>query len=92
VDDLVSVILAAGRAAHPGRVYVVADDEPTTQRAHADAVAARLGLPPPPSVPIESLSEDARELVLSNRRVQNSRMKAELGVVLRYPTWTDTPR
>lgn len=88
VDDLVSVILAAGRAARLVRAhYVVGDDEPTTARIHADAVAAHLELPPPPSVPRESLPPDTVELQSGNRRIDNARMKAELGVTLRFPSF-----
>jgi nucleoside-diphosphate-sugar epimerase len=90
VDDLVSVILAAGTVRPlPRRIYVVADDAPSTSREHADGVAAMLGLPPPPSVPLASLSPLGRELAGSNRRVRNDRMKRELGVVLRYPSWRE---
>jgi nucleoside-diphosphate-sugar epimerase len=90
VEDLVSVILAAGRAADLVRsFYVVGDDEPTTARAHADAVAAHMHLPSPPSVPASSLPEAVVELSSGNRRIRNARMKAELGVTLRYPSFRD---
>ena len=82
VDDLVTVILAAARVASPARrVYCVSDGHPTIARAHAEAIASRLGLGPPPSVPLESIPEDVRDLVASNRRVSNARL-AELGVTL----------
>jgi nucleoside-diphosphate-sugar epimerase len=92
VDDLVAAIRAAGQVPTlPRRVYVVADDDPCRARDHADALAARLGLPPPPSVPLEQLSPLGRELATSNRRVSNARLKAELGVALLYPSWRDAP-
>lgn len=85
-DDLVSVIVAAGSIATPPRdTYCVADDEPTTARAYADAIAAQLGLPPPPSVPVSSVTPDVAELVLTNRRVRNLRMKRDLGITLAFP-------
>jgi nucleoside-diphosphate-sugar epimerase len=90
VDDLVTVIIAAGSiATPPRRTYVVADDEPITSRAYADAVAARLGLPSAPSIPVETIRPETADLVLTNRRIRNARMKAELGVTLAYPTWRD---
>jgi nucleoside-diphosphate-sugar epimerase len=94
VDDLVSVILAAAAAgAPPARnVYLVADDEPATARAHADGVAAMMGLPPPPSVSIAEIAAHELDLRMSNRRVRNDRMKRELGVTLRYPTWREGVR
>lgn len=90
VHDLGSAILAAGTVDPlPRSIYVVGDDEPTTSRAHADGAAARLGLPPPPSVPMSEVSADLRAMMGANRRVDNTRMKQELGVELRYPTWRD---
>jgi nucleoside-diphosphate-sugar epimerase len=90
VDDLVQVVLAAGKVRPlPRSVYVVADDEPTTVRAHADGVAALLGLPPPESVPPSSASAVTVEMQTGGRRVRNERMKRELGVSLRYPSWRE---
>ncbi|HKA87706.1 MAG TPA: NAD-dependent epimerase/dehydratase family protein [Haliangiales bacterium] len=89
VDDLVAVIRAAGEAPEPGPVYVVGDDEPCTAREHADGVAAMLGLPPPPSIPLADAPPVAAEMFLSNRRIRNARMKAELGVRLRHPGWRE---
>ncbi len=89
VDDLVAAIRAAGEAAEPGPTYVVGDDEPCTSREHADGVAAMLGLPPPPSIPLADAPPLAAEMFLSNRRIRNARMKAELGVRLRYPGWRE---
>lgn len=89
VADLAAVVVAAGTVEPlPRPAYVVADDEPTTARAHADGVAALLGLPPPPSMPDDPEGPDA-DLRLSNRRVDNRRMKTELGVTLAYPTWRE---
>jgi nucleoside-diphosphate-sugar epimerase len=87
VDDLVGVIVAAATHPAPSPLYVVADDTPTTARAHADAVAAALGLPPPPSIPPEEASAAAVAMLTADRRVSNARMKADLGVVLRHPSW-----
>ncbi len=88
VADLCAAIRAAAAAAPlPRSIYCVADDEPTTARVYADAVAAALGLPPPPSVPAESLAPIDAHLRLSNRRVSNARLKTELGLTLAYPTW-----
>jgi nucleoside-diphosphate-sugar epimerase len=89
VTDLVAVIRAAGEAARPSPTYVVGDDEPCTSRAHADGVADMLGLPRPPSVPLSEVPPLAAEMFLSNRRIRNARMKAELGVRLRFPSWRE---
>ena len=90
VEDLVSVIVAAGRIASlPRRVYVVGDDAPCRAREHADGVAALLGLPPPASVPMSELSPLAAELGGANRRIRNTRLHDELGMTLAYPTWRE---
>lgn len=90
VDDLASVVVAAGRATPLRRdAYVVADDHPATSREVADGVAALMGLPPPPSVPLEALPPMARELASGNRRVRNTRLHDELGVTLRYPSFRE---
>jgi nucleoside-diphosphate-sugar epimerase len=85
VEDLVSVIVAAATHPAPPRdVYVVADDAPTTVRAHADRVAAALGLPSPPSIPASEAPPLLVEMQTADRRVRNARVKTELGVVLRH--------
>lgn len=89
VGDLVSVIVAAGRARHVSPAYVVGDDVPSTSREVADGVADLLGVPRPPSVPESEASADVAEMLLSNRRIRNARMKAELGLTLRYPSWRE---
>ena len=79
VDHLVNVIIAAANVDPlPRRTYVVSDGVPTTAREYADAVAASLGLPPPPSVPVESVSTEAREMALGNRRLRTTRLTSEV--------------
>ena len=90
VDDLVSVIIAAARVRPVVRpIYVVADDEPTTVRDHADGVAAALGLPPPPSIPWAQAPAPIVEMQTAGRRIANARMKGELGVTLGFPSWRE---
>lgn len=87
VDDVVQIILAAeARAAH-GSKYLVADDEPTTQGAYAAWLCERLGLPMPPAR--ARLDPDLPKAMHRNRRLRNTRMKADLGVVLRYPSFRE---
>ena len=49
VDDLVEAIVRAGESSATG-AFNVADDDPAPIGEVADAVAAHLGLPPPPRV------------------------------------------
>lgn len=93
VDDLAAAIVAAGTADPlSSRIYNVADDAPTTSRAHADGVAALLGLPPPPSLPPEQASAAARAMLGADRKIDNGRLVRELGVRLRHPSWQEGAR
>ena len=86
VDDLVEAIVRAGTSEVSGPVNV-ADDDPAPIGEVADAIAAKLGLPPPPRVAVESVNPEVAGMLTADRRIANRRMKDELGVVLRYPSW-----
>ena len=87
VDDLVACVLAAGDAAAPGQIYNVADDEPCTSWQLATAAAVHLGLPPPPWVPIDGVDAEVAGMLTADRRIDNRRLKRDLGVWLRHPSW-----
>ncbi|MBR2813391.1 MAG: SDR family oxidoreductase [Reyranella sp.] len=74
-------------------LWNVADDLPA---ANSDVVAHAfelLGRPVPPAIPWEqiasTLSPMARSFYRESRRVRNDRLKRDLGVVLRYPTYRE---
>lgn len=90
VDDLVEAIVRAGTGDVRGPVNV-ADDDPAPIGEVADAIAARLGLPPPPRIPASAVDPEVAGMLLADRRIANRRMTRELGVVLRYPSWRDAP-
>lgn len=83
VDDIVTAVIA-GFDAPPG-AYNIADDLPASQNAVVEVAAAMLGLPPPPFVPLASLSPMSRAFYAENRRVANARAKRVLGWQPRYP-------
>lgn len=87
VDDVARVVFAAEARAPSGARYLVADDEPTTQRQYTEWLCARLGLPLPPSR--QMFEPGAPRVAHRNRRIRNARMKQELGIELRYPTFRD---
>lgn len=91
VEDLAQVVLASMRTPNPGRVYNVCDDEPAHPADVVAYAAQLLQMPSPPLVPFADahLSDMARSFYDENKRVRNDRMKAELGVVLRYPTYRE---
>jgi nucleoside-diphosphate-sugar epimerase len=93
VEDIAGTILMAITQPHAGSIYNVADDLPATT---ADVVAYAcelLGQPVPPLLPWAeaqaTMSPMARSFYAENRRVRNDRIKDELGVVLRYPTYRE---
>ncbi len=86
VEDLVTAIIAAGTRAVTGAVNI-ADDDPAPIGDVADAVAAQLGVPSPPRVASSAVSSEVAGMLTANRRISNARMKHELGVTLRYPSW-----
>lgn len=87
VTDLVAAIIAAGdRPAVTGFVNV-ADDDPSPIGIVADAIAAHLGVRASPRVPVEAVTPEAAGMLTADRRIANRRMKDELGVELRFPSW-----
>lgn len=91
IDDLVAVLLASMERPHAGRIYNVADDEPEAADAVLRYAAALMGVEPPPAEPFEQaeLSPFARHFYAECKRVSNARIKRELGVDLRYPTYRE---
>lgn len=86
VEDLVAAILAAAEREVDGAINC-GDDEPAPYGEVLDAVAAQLGLPPPPRVDPATVTPMARAMLLANRKIANRRLREELGVTLRYPSW-----
>lgn len=86
VDDLVEAIVLAGRSSVTGAINI-ADDDPAPIGEVADALAVGLGVPAPPRVPPASVPAEVAGMLTADRRIANRRMKEELGVKLRYPTW-----
>ncbi len=89
VVDLVAAILAAAASPITGAINAC-DDDPAPIGEVADAVAARLGLPPPPRVAIDAVSAEVAGMLTADRRLVNRRLRDELGVALRFPSWRDT--
>ncbi|HZP19347.1 MAG TPA: SDR family oxidoreductase [Bauldia sp.] len=90
VEDIASAV-AAWFARPSTGIFNLADDEPADPAEVVAYAASLLGVAPPPLVPIEDadLSPMARSFYDGNRRVMNRRIKEELGVALRYPTYRD---
>ncbi len=91
VDDIAAVLKASMDRPDPGRLYNVADDTPAEAAAVTAYASELLGVAPPPLVPFADAAKDMSPLARSfwhdNRRVDNSRLKDELGVTLAYPDY-----
>ena len=87
VDDVVRVVAAAEAKAATKSLYLVADDEPTTQRDYATWLCERLGVPLPGS---RSMFEPgAPRVAHRNRKIRNAKLKRELELALKYPTFRE---
>ncbi len=89
-DDLARACIHALWRGQPQRIYNACDDSQMLMGDYFDFAAKLYSLPPPPRVP-RSTAHGALPLQLlsfmsESRRLDNTRMKAELGLRLRYPT------
>lgn len=91
VADIAQVLEASMARPNPGAAYNVCDDDPAPPADVITFACALLGVAPPPEVPIEKakLSPMAVSFYDDNKRVDNARIKRELGVVLRFPSYRD---
>lgn len=89
-DDLVQVCLAAMAHGGDGEIYNVSDGHPGNMTDYFNRVADLAGLPRPPIVPLDqaegALSAGLRSYLAESRRLDNRKLREELGVVLKYPT------
>lgn len=89
VDDLVRAAMAAARRGRPGAVYNVSDGCPTTMTDYFNRVADAAGLPRPPQISLDAgdarFSAGMRSYLAESKRLDNRRMREELGVEPEYP-------
>jgi nucleoside-diphosphate-sugar epimerase len=92
VGDIAQAIDAAF-ARRASRIFNVADDEPTPPADPIVFAAQLMGVEPPPEIPFEQAAPSMSPMALSFwqecRRVKNDKLKRELGVSLRYPTYRE---
>ena len=89
-DDLARACLAALWRGTAQRVYNVNDDTCLKMGDYFDLAADLYGLPRPPRVPRNTAAQQLPLMLLSfmseSRRMDNTRLKRELRLSLRYPT------
>lgn len=91
VEDIAAVLHASILNPAPGEAYNVCDDEPTAPQVVLRYAARLLNLPDPPEVPFEvaEMNPMARSFYSESKKVRNDKIKAALGVRLRYPTYRE---
>lgn len=89
VADIAETLLASIRRPNPCTIYNVCDDDPAPAEDVLSHAAHLLGLPEPPAIPYDEaeMTPLARSFYAESKRVRNDRIKAELGVTLRYPDY-----
>ena len=89
-DDLAAILTVAVGLTHAEGVYNASDDSEMKMGEYFDLVADRMSQPRPPRVSraeaATRISPGLLSFMSESRRLVNRRMKAELGIRLRYPT------
>jgi nucleoside-diphosphate-sugar epimerase len=92
VHDIAQAIDAAFARCAAG-VFNVVDDEPASPSDQIAFAADLVGIEPPPEIPYEAAGKSVSAMALSFYdgciRARNDKLKAVLGVELRYPTYRD---
>jgi nucleoside-diphosphate-sugar epimerase len=92
VYDIAQAIDAAFARGAEG-VFNIVDDEPASPSDQIAFAARLIGIPPPPEIPYEDAGNLVSPMALSFYegciRARNNKLKAVLGVKLRYPTYRD---
>ncbi|WP_419419935.1 SDR family oxidoreductase [Legionella sp. D16C41] len=91
VFDIVTVLLASMQCPKPYSIYNVADDEPAAAHIVDRYACDLLKKPHLPLINYEKaiLSPMEKHFYLNNRRVDNSKIKQELKIKLKYPTYRE---
>jgi nucleoside-diphosphate-sugar epimerase len=93
LDDIVQTLLASIEQPNPGAAYNLADDEPAPPDAVIAYACELLGVDPPPLQDFDEVKEGLSPMALSfygeSKRVSNKRIKEELGIRLKWPTYRE---
>lgn len=91
VDDIARVLAASIAKPNPGAIYNVCDNEPAPPAEVTAYASALLGKEPPSLEAFDDVKDRMTPMALSfwndNRRVDNTRIREELGVRLAHPDY-----
>ena len=90
VEDIAQIAVAAGKLKASG-VFNGADDEPAPPQIVVEHAAKMLGIDPPVEEPFETadMTPMARSFYGDNKRCGNARLKKDLGITLKFPTYRE---
>lgn len=91
VDDIVSALIASINAPRSLAIYNIADDEPAPAHVVNHYATSLLHRAPLPLIQFSesTASSMEQEFYTNNRRVSNLKMKKELRVVLKFPSYRE---
>ena len=89
VEDIAQVLIASLNAPDPGAIYNLCDDDPAPPQDVIAYAAELLGVPLPPAVDFETaeMTPMARSFYAESKKVSNAKIKADLGVTLKFPDY-----
>jgi nucleoside-diphosphate-sugar epimerase len=90
-DDIAAALEASIEAPNPVRAYNLCDNEAAPPQDVIAYAAELLGVEPPPLTPIDQveMSPMAASFYAESKRVSNQRLREELGVKLKHPTYRE---
>lgn len=91
VEDIATALLASIQLPNPLSIYNVSDDEPAPAHVVDHYAANLIHREPPTLIPFleAHLSPMEKEFYANNRRVSNLKIKKELHIALKYPTYKE---
>lgn len=91
VEDIAQILAASIAQPDPGAIYNMCDDDPAPPQDVIAHAAELLGQPLPPEEDFETaeMTPMARSFYAESKRVNNDKIKTDLGVRLIYPTYRE---
>ncbi len=89
VEDIASILFNSIKKPNPGEIYNCADDFPSPQSEVIVYAANLLKIRPPTPIHFSELPESTRSFYNGVKRVSNAKVKMNLDVILKYPTYKE---